>query len=256
MNNYTSPFIHNSISQNNEKYPTILMKNLGLDPSIFNNMQKCLYVFEKNPMKKVFSSNAVSSIPINEEYFIKNKHKKSYELEDKESYEKQELNKILDNSIYILNLKNSNSMEGINSNNSTKRTSAFEEHPQFDFLIQNINSGFINSNSVINSYNSINQSKFSKVVDINSLNNQGKHKYKLFHKCCFPGCNRTFSSSGWLKAHFKEHLKQLEKSKFSVLFKRFIYKREVFKNLDNTQNDNNKNHNINNKKKAIFVVGK
>ena len=40
MNNYTSPFIHNSISQNNEKYPTILMKNLGLDPSIFNNMQK------------------------------------------------------------------------------------------------------------------------------------------------------------------------------------------------------------------------
>ena len=59
-----------------------------------------------------------------------------------------------------------------------------------------------------------------------------------------------------IKAHFKEHLKQLEKSKFSVLFKRFIYKREVFKNLDNTQNDNNKNHNINNKKKAIFVVGK
>ncbi len=54
MNNYTSPFIHNSNSQNNEIFPTTMMKNLGLDPSIFNNMQKYLYVFEKNPMKKVF----------------------------------------------------------------------------------------------------------------------------------------------------------------------------------------------------------
>ena len=253
MNNYTSPFIHNSNSQNNEIFPTTMMKNLGLDPSIFNNMQKCLYVFEKNPMKKVFSSNAISSIPINEEYLIKNKHKKSYELEDKESYEKQELNKILDNGIYISNMKNSNSMNGINNN---KKNSAFEEHPQFDFLIQNINNGFINPNSVINSYNSINQSKFSKVIDINSLNNQGKHKYKLFHKCCFPGCNRTFSSSGWLKAHFKEHLKHLEKSKFSILFKRFVYKKNILKNIGNIKNDNDKNSNINNKKKAIFVVGK
>ena len=55
-------------------------------------------------MKKVFSSNAVSSIPINEEYFIKNKHKKSYELEDKESYEKQELSFTLNKK--LLNLIN------------------------------------------------------------------------------------------------------------------------------------------------------
>ena len=254
MNNFTSPIKNNSISHNYKKYPTFLMKNCGLDPSIFNDMQKFIYVFEKNPMKKVFSSNAVASIPIIDEDLIKNKHKKSYEVEDKETYEKQELNKILDNGVYIMNLKNQSQMSL--NNNINKRTSAFEEHPQFDFLIQNINNSFVNPNSLINSYNMKNNSKFSKVCDINSLNDKGKLKYKLFHKCCFPGCNRTFSSSGWLKAHFKDHLKQLEKSKFSELFKKFIYKGNHLKKTDKTKIDEDKNLNINSKKKAIFVVGK
>jgi len=55
---------------------------------IINDIQKYVYVYEKNPMKKVYSSNAVLAIPINEEESPNKKiPKKSYVAEDKESYE-------------------------------------------------------------------------------------------------------------------------------------------------------------------------
>ena len=94
-----------------------------------------------------------------------------------------------------------------------------------------------------------------KVYSINSINIQGKIKYKLFHKCCFPGCERTFSSAGWLKAHFKDHLKQIKNSNFSVLFKKYIYKGDILKNMENFKINKEKNLN-NNKKKARFIVDK
>ena len=83
----------NSKNQNileTKKYSTTLMKNCGFDPIFFHDIQKYVYVYEKNPMKKVYSSNAVLAIPINEEVQQnKKKHKKSYVAEDKESYEQE-----------------------------------------------------------------------------------------------------------------------------------------------------------------------
>ena len=253
MKNFTSPFENNKILTNKQKYSTILMKNCGLDPIIFNNMQKYVYAYQKNNMKKVSSLNAIIAIPINEEE-IKNNQKKPYVAEDKESYEREELNKILDDDVYYINMKNSNTT---NITNENKKMSAFEECPQLDSLIQNINNGYINSNSLINSYKSKNDSKFFQIHDINSKKIQGKFKYKLFHKWCFPGCNRTFSSSGWLKAHLKEHLKQVENNWFSIAFRKFIYKGQINKkNYDKSKKDKNKEVDINNKKKNIFIVDK
>ena len=48
------------------------------------------------------------------------------------------------------------------------------------------------------------KSKFYKNYEINSKDYLEKVKYKLFYKYCFQNCGRTFSSSDWLKAHFKE----------------------------------------------------
>ena len=256
MNIFTSPFQNNKNSLNNQKYSSILMKNCGLNPLIFSDMQKYVYVYEKNPMKKVFSSNAVLAIPINEEEIIKNNQKKPYVAEDKELYEREEFNKIIDNNIMRINMinQNQNTISG-----KYKKMSAFEENSHLNSLLQNINNDVINNNSLINSYKSKIKSKFSKIYDINSINIQGKTKYKLFHKCCFPGCNRTFSSSGWLKAHFKEHLKQLRNSKFSLLFNKFIYKEH---NLDNNKEkmkqhkDSDYSNDINNQKKSLFVINK
>ena len=242
----------------NKKYSTTLMKNCGFDPIFFNDIQKYVYVYEKNPMKKVYSSNAVLAIPINEEeQQNKKKHKKSYVAEDKESYEQEELNKILDNNILCINPKNQNPSPIPNKN---KRMSAFTETPQLNSLVQNINNDVLNNNILINTYKSKIRTKFLKIYDTNSINIQGKIKYKLFHKCCYPGCNRTFSSSGWLKAHLKEHLKQIHNSNFSLLFKKFIYNdnnnKNNFDNGNKEMNGNN-NTNINNqKKKAPFIIDK
>ena len=256
--NMNPPLSKNENNIEDTSYSTTLMKNCGFDPIFFNNIQKYIYVYEKNPMKKVYSSNAVLAIPITEEDPLNKKiHKKSYVAEDKESYEREELNKILDNNILCINPKNQNQSPILNKN---KRMSAFQETPHFNSLLQNINNDVINNNKLINTYKSKLKTKFFKIYDTNSINIQGKIKYKLFHKCCYPGCNRTFSSSGWLKAHFKEHLKQIHNSQFSLLFKKFIYNNEQNKNYDDFLNkikNGNSNINVNNtKKKATFIIDK
>jgi hypothetical protein len=246
------------LNKGNKKYSNILMKNCGFDPIFFNDMQKYVYVYEKNPMKKVYSSNAVLAIPINEEESaIKKNPKKSYVAEDKESYEQEELNKILDNNILCINPKNQNQSPIPNKN---KRMSAFQETSHLNSLVQNINNDVINNNKLINTYKSKIRTKFLKIYDTNSINIQGKIKYKLFHKCCYPGCNRTFSSSGWLKAHFKEHLKQIHNSRFSLLFKKYIYNEQMNK-INNKNNNFNHEKSGNNKenkivKKTFFVIDK
>ena len=45
-----------------------------------------------------------------------------------------------------------------------------------------------------------------------------RNKYKIKHTCCYPKCKRTFTASGWLKAHLDEHFKELCKCDFNVQF--------------------------------------
>ena len=181
--NMNPPLSKNENNIEDTSYSTTLMKNCGFDPIFFNNIQKYIYVYEKNPMKKVYSSNAVLAIPITEEDPLNKKiHKKSYVAEDKESYEREELNKILDNNILCINPKNQNQSPILNKN---KRMSAFQETPHFNSLLQNINNDVINNNKLINTYKSKLKTKFFKIYDTNSINIQGKIKYKLFHKCFY-----------------------------------------------------------------------
>ena len=142
------------------KYSTMLMKNCGFDPIFFNDIQKYVYVYEKNPMKKVYSSNAILAIPINEEDQQRRKQKKSYVAEDKESYEQEELNNILDNNILCINPKNQNQSLILNN----KRMSAFTETPQLNTLVQNINNDVINNNRLIDFY-SFNIKEITQNID-------------------------------------------------------------------------------------------
>ena len=54
------------------------------------------------------------------------------------------------------------------------------------------------------------------------MKNEELNKYRIFHRCNFPNCNRTFSSSGWLRAHFDEHFKEIKGHAFSILFDKYI----------------------------------
>jgi hypothetical protein len=77
---------------------------------------------------------------------------------------------------------------------------------------------------MVKAYKSKLKSKFYQVYEANSQQFREKIKFKIFHKCNYPSCGRTFASAGWLKSHFQEHLKELKKNKFNILFEDFLLK--------------------------------
>ena len=98
------------------------------------------------------------------------------------------------------------------SNNSLYDISAFTTIPSQECLEKNNKKScekIKNNNYLFKAYKSKLKKKYSKLYELNSINLQEKNKFKLFHKCCYPGCTRTFSSSGWLKSHLNKHLKNI-----------------------------------------------
>lgn len=101
------------------------------------------------------------------------------------------------------------------------------------------------SNLAVKSYKSKYKNKFKDIYESNSIIYKNKNKYKLYHKCCYPGCNRTFTYSGWLKAHYKKHLKEIKESAYCKLFEKYKVENEY--NLLRSINKpyNNKCNNMN-----------
>ena len=217
-----------------------LYLNFGFSPNFFSEIKEEIYIIEKNPMRKIFSANAVLNIPIEEQI----EKKKIYDAEDKELYNQQEEDYCFDlnkNDNLLLNfgekiiLNDNNNQYYSNSiffpfNTENNIFSNFSQNQIMNLnkIIEEMNKSYENR-KVIKAYKSKLKSKFYKIYEFNSKDYLEKVKYKLFHKCCFPNCGRIFSSSGWLKAHFEEHIKDLKKNKFNILFEKFIRNN---KNLD------------------------
>ena len=84
--------------------------------------------------------------------------------------------------------------------------------------------GSSNSNNKIFNIHKIYKTKTCTQI-LNGNNNnykQVKLPPKMVHKCTFPSCDRIFSSSRWLRAHFNDHLKQMKTKNFNILFEKFI----------------------------------
>ena len=217
-----------------------LFLNFGFSPNFFSEIKEEIYIIERNPMRKISSANAVSALPIEEQI----SQKKIYEAEDKELYQQEEED----------NWSDLNKNDNINSKEKIKQTNSVFSPFSFNFIDNNIGifssysqSQIVNLTKIIQEMNQNNEkrkvikayksklkSKFYRIYESNSKDYLEKVKYKLFHKCCFPNCGRTFSSSGWLKAHFEEHIKDLKKNSFNILFEKFI-------------NDKNFKHSLNQK---------
>lgn len=101
------------------------------------------------------------------------------------------------------------------------------------------------SNLAVKSYKSKYKNKFKDIYENNSAILKNKNKYKLYHKCCYPGCNRTFTYSGWLKAHYKIHLKEIQESAYCRLFKKYKLENEnnLLININKSYNNNCNNMN-------------
>lgn len=76
--------------------------------------------------------------------------------------------------------------------------------------------------NVIRAYKSKLKTKFKDIYENNSKTYLDNTKYKIYHKCCHPHCGRTFSSAGWLKAHFDEHLREKSLHEFNKLFNKYV----------------------------------
>jgi hypothetical protein len=190
----------------------ILLTNCGFSPDFFNKLDQNIFLLlEKNNIKKIKSENDIISLRINEE---KVPLKKAYEAEDKETYKKK-LDMINKNKVYsgcyLSSYTTMPSQDNLNKNNSE--------------IIKKNN----NNNYIVKAYKSKLKKKYNHLYEINSIDLENKNKAKLYHKCCYPGCNRTFSSSGWLKAHLKYHLKQIHNSKYCKLFESYILNKNAEK---------------------------
>lgn len=72
-----------------------------------------------------------------------------------------------------------------------------------------LNNDIKESKTVIKAYQSKYKKRYLQSYIQNSKSLQSINRTKLYHKCNFPGCNRTLSSSGWLSSHLDEHIKDL-----------------------------------------------
>ena len=222
-----------------------LYLNFGFSPNFFSEIKKEVYIIEKNPMRKISSANAVLELPIEEQI----NQKKIYEAEDKELYNQQEEENWSDFNndkfkLYYNQNSNSNLSNIIDYNyNFDNNINIFSNYSQnqinsLNEIIQRMNQSNENK-KVIKAYKSKLKSKFFKIYEINSKDYLENVKYKLFHKCCFPNCGRTFSSSGWLRAHFEEHKNELKNNTFNILFEKFIRNnKNIIKRCFNYKNIN------------------
>ena len=178
-------FEADSFLKSNKINSKILLMNCGFAPDFFNILEQNILLLQNNKIKKIKSENDIISLKMKEE---KIPLKKIYEAEDKDAYNKLHDN-IPKNICFI-------------DYNFTSYTTM----PSQDCLNKN-NSEIINkknNNYIIKAYKSKLKKKYKHLYEINSIDLENKNKSKLYHKCCYPGCNRTFSSSGWLKAHLKK----------------------------------------------------
>ena len=215
---------------NNNRHNVLV--DFGFSPDFFTQIEKKVYIIERNPMRKISSANAVLALPIEDQI----SKKKIWEAEDKELYQEEE-------TWSVSRQENSISENSLNNGNGQKFMSQCSNDQMIHLanIISELNANK-QSRQVIKAYKSKLKSKFQRIYETNSQNYLENVKYKLFHKCCYPNCGRTFSSSGWLKAHFEEHLKDLENNTFNVLFDKFINNSKFVLNNSSINNIYNANY--------------
>lgn len=201
------------------KGDNILLKNIGFPGDFFDSMDK-VYLIKKSAFRKIYSDNAVERIPIEEGI-----PRQCKEAEDKELYQEDEAE-------YIPEEAKDHSIEGLtyfneeDSEQAKTLASSSEQIHHLNQLLKQMSSSY-EEKQVIKAYRSRHKSKFYQIYELNSVQSKENNKYRLFHKCNYPHCGRTFASAGWLKSHFADHLKVINDNKFNILFEKYIKSKEI-----------------------------
>ena len=228
--NLINSSINNNINNNNKTNYKSAFRIFSVSTAETSMLsQKSLSkIPNKNEMLDLYQEDEAEYIPLdnNENKFI-NKYEddnnNNNNINNFNSF-KLNLNEIIgNNNINNINnncINNNNNFDNnlFNNNNNINNNNFFN-------IIDNNNNNNNNNKNIIKAYKSKHKIKYSKIYEKNSELNKQQNKYKMFHKCNFPNCGRTFSSSGWLKSHFNEHLKLIKKNKFNILFEKYISKK-------------------------------
>ena len=230
--NLINSSINNNINNNNKTNYKSAFRIFSVSTAETSMLsQKSLSkIPNKNEMLDLYQEDEAEYIPLdnNENKFI-NKYEdynnNNNNINNFNSF-KLNLNEIIGNN-NINNINNSNNINNNNIciNNNFDNNLFNNNNNNFFNIIDNNNNINNNNKNIIKAYKSKHKIKYSKIYEKNSELNKQQNKYKMFHKCNFPNCGRTFSSSGWLKSHFNEHLKLIKKNKFNILFEKYIRKK-------------------------------
>ena len=213
-----------------------ILKNIGFEENFFQKITpSSSYIIRNEIFKKNYSDGAIVKIPTDIIFPSKSK-----EEEDKELYAEveDEYNPfvhsgedLIDNYIKEKEVESEREREKENDLSIFKNC-AQDQLLHLKEIFQTMNESK-EEKIIVKAYKSKLKSKFYKIYQHNSQVLKEKVKYKMFHKCNFPGCKRTFASSGWLRSHFFEHMKEIKKNKFNLQFDYFI---ETLKNRCNILN--------------------
>lgn len=197
-----------------------------------------IYIIKKDGIRKVGSDGNIEQLDM--DYFYLNE-KRSRELEDiydiKDMTENQLLSNVEKNSYDLVIKQNSN----LSDYNNTDSEAEAEENAEIDYKItekdmvklqlavKNINKDIVNdTNKIIKAYKSSLKLRNMNVYNETSSYVNEINKLKLYHKCNYPDCNRTFSSSGWLSSHLDDHINDLKKGDFNIKFEMGLDLKESF----------------------------
>lgn len=148
--------------------------------------------------------------------FIKQNTKQDFENLTEEG--KKQTNLLITKRDCIIDQIDKNEME-----NGIFKNSMQNQIDQLNRIFEEMNNSK-EAKVIIKAYRSKLKTKFYKIYESNSEFYKEKNKFKIFHKCNFPGCSRTFASAGWLKSHFNEHFEQIKKNKFNHEFEKSLIK--------------------------------
>ena len=203
-----------------------LLRNLGFGEKFFDAIEPShrVYFIRKEKLRKVASENAVVEAKIYNE-------SRYHEAEDSDVYQEMENCELYDGAknekknrfyadSYIGDVEVEEKEQELNNLNLFKNC-AESQMNKLNRIVSDINENK-EDKVMVKAYKSKLKSKFYQIYKNNSKEFNEKIKYKLFHKCNYPSCGRTFASSGWLRSHFQEHLEQFKKNKFNIMFENFI----------------------------------
>ena len=187
---------------------------LSLNEEKVSQTKNQVVFFKKDNFRKVKSDGNIEKL--DEDYCLL-KEKRSREYHD--IYDNNCFNPLLSD--------NDNSSLGdiiINENTCLSGNKDINNSFHIDNLIKiqnatkNINNEIENHDKIIKAYRSNLKMKHIQTYLENSRLTEEINKIKIYHKCNYHDCRRTFSSSGWLSSHLEEHLKEINKHSFNAEF--------------------------------------